>query len=446
MAKEDESESSERKVALRRQLGRLSTFVLAGGRGERLHPLTKDRAKPAVVFGGIYRIIDFVLSNCVNSGIRRINVLTQYKSISLARHIKLGWNILPAELMEFIDVIPAQQRYGEFWYRGTADAIFQNIYTLEREESDHVLVLAGDHIYRMDYLKMFEFHLQKGADLTVAAVETSACESRHFGVLEVNQESGVLEFKEKPKESSSIPGKPGMIYASMGIYIFKKEVLLEELMAKGSEGRHDFGRHILPKLVGKRSFFAYPFVDENRKGECYWRDIGTLDAFYDANMDLVSVNPQFNLYDTDWPIRTHQGQYPPAKTVFAGTDEGRRGEAVDSLISSGCIISGGKVERSILSPRVRINSYASVEESVLMDGVDVGRRAKIRKVIIDKYVQILPETRIGYELENDRRRFTVTDSNIIVIPRGRIIGPDSDLPRWQNLAERSQIDPAGPQT
>jgi glucose-1-phosphate adenylyltransferase len=438
---------SEDQVALRRELERLSTFVLAGGRGERLNPLTKDRAKPAVVFGGIYRIIDFTLSNCINSGIRRINILTQYKSISLARHIKLGWNILPAELTEFIDVIPAQQRYGDFWYRGTADAIFQNIYTLEREESDHVLILAGDHIYRMDYLKMLEFHVEMDADLTVAAVEMAAAEARHFGVLEVDQENRIIDFKEKPRQISSIPGKLGRIFASMGIYIFKKNVLMEELLKEGGEKRCDFGRHILPELVGKRRFFAYPFVDENQNGESYWRDIGTLDAFYEANMDLVSINPQFNLYDRDWPIRTHQRQFPPAKTVFSGTnEEGRKGEALDSLISSGCIISGGRVERSILSPLVRVNSYASVEESVLTDGVDIGRHARVRRAIIDKYVQILPGTSIGFDKENDRKRFAVTESGVVVIPRGRVIGADSDLPRWHHLSERSQVNPADSQS
>lgn len=434
--READRKKQENQVALRRELGKLSTFVLAGGRGERLHPLTRDRAKPAVVFGGIYRIIDFTLSNCINSGIRRINVLTQYKSNSLARHIKLGWNIFPSELMEFIDVIPAQQRYGEFWYRGTADAIYQNIYTLERENSDHVLILAGDHIYRMDYLKMLEFHLERQADITIAAVEVPSCESEQLGVLEVDEGQRVLDFKEKPQQSPSIPGRPGKIYASMGIYIFKKDVLLEELLAEGSESRYDFGQHILPALVEKRRLFAYPFLDENRTAGSYWRDIGTLDAFYETNMELVSVEPQFNLYDEDWPIRTHQIQSPPAKTVFAGRDDRERvGEVLDSLISNGCIISGGRVERSILSPKVRIHSYSSIEQAILMSGVDVARHVKIRRAIVDKYVQILPGTEIGYDPEEDRKRFTVTDSGVVVIPRARIIGPDSDLPRWNDPAK-----------
>jgi len=430
---EADREKRENRVNLRRGLGKLSTFILAGGRGERLHPLTEDRAKPAVIFGGIYRIIDFTLSNCVNSGIRRINVLTQYKSNSLAKHIKLGWNFFPSELMEFIDVIPAQQRYGEFWYRGTADAIYQNIYTLERENSEHVLILAGDHIYRMDYLRMLEFHIEREADLTVAAVEAPAGESEHLGVLEVDHEHSVVDFKEKPQHSPSIPGRPEKIYASMGIYIFKKDVLLEELLEGGGDRRYDFGKHILPELVGTRRLLAYPFVDENRSEGSYWRDIGTLDAFYEANMDLVAVEPQFNLYDKDWPIRTHQIQSPPAKTVFAGKDDRDRvGEVLDSLIPNGCIISGGRVERSILSPMVRVNSFASVEESILMSGVEVARHVKIRRAIVDKYVQILPGTMIGYELEADRKRFTVTDSGVVVIPRGRIVGPDSDSPRWND--------------
>jgi glucose-1-phosphate adenylyltransferase len=337
--------------------------------------------------------------------------------------------------MEFIDVIPAQQRYGEFWYRGTADAIFQNIYTLERENSEHVLILAGDHIYRMDYLRMLEFHIEREADLTIAAVEAPACESEHLGVLEVDEGRNVRDFKEKPQQTPSLPGKPGRIYASMGIYIFKKDVLLEELLKEGGDDRYDFGKHILPELVGKRRLLAYPFVDRNRTEGSYWRDIGTLDAFYETNMDLVSVEPQFNLYDRDWPIRTHQIQSPPAKTVFAGIDDRDRiSEVLDSLICSGCIISGGRVERSILSPMVRIHSFASVEESILMSGVDVARHARIRRAIVDKYVQILPGTKIGYELENDRRRFTVTDSGVVVIPRGRIIGPDSDSPRWNDPA------------
>jgi glucose-1-phosphate adenylyltransferase len=405
---------------------------MAGGKGERLQPLTQDRAKPAVQFGGIYRIIDFTLSNCINSGIRRTNVLTQYKSISLARHIKLGWTFLPSRLNEFVDVIPAQMRYGEIWYRGTADAIYQNIYTIQREDPSRVLILAGDHVYKMDYSRMLEFHLDKGAEVTIGVVEQPLAESRHLGVLQADKSERITEFREKPKEVSGLQGKPGFVCVSMGIYIFEKSVLFEELIPRAQkEEGHDFGRDILPSIVQERKVYAYRFVDENRRENPYWRDIGTLDAYYDANMDLVSVNPEFNLYDERWPINTYQPQFPPAKTVFADSGpNARRGETLDSLLSSGCIISGGKVVRSILSSRVRINSYARVEDSVLGEGVDVGRYARIRRAIIDKYVQIEPGTEIGYNLEKDRQRFTVTDQGVVVIPKGRVIGPEDDRPMW----------------
>ncbi len=424
-------ERSQHSVGLR-ELDRLTTFILAGGKGERLHPLTENRAKPAVTFGGIYRIIDFTLSNCINSGIRRVYVLTQYKSVSLARHIKEGWNMLPSELGEFIEVIPAQQRYGESWYRGTADAIFQNIYTVERENRDFVLILAGDHIYKMDYSKMLSFHLEHQADVTIGAVEMPISTSRQFGVLQVNDGFEVTEFAEKPEVARPIPGKPDSIYASMGIYLFNKETLFEDLIpAVAHDNMRDFGQEILPSLIGKRRILAYEFEDENHRVPPYWRDIGTLDAFYEANMDLVSVDPQFNLYDARWPVRSYQPPFPPAKTVFADPGEGaRRGEVLDSLMSSGCIVSGGHVRRCILSPRVRINSYAHVEESVLMNGVEVGRRARIRRAIIDKYCTILPDTVIGYDLEADRKRFTVTEGGVVVIPASRVVGPDKTIPTW----------------
>lgn len=427
----DLSGRSRRAVGIR-DLDRLTTFVLAGGRGERLYPLTGDRAKPAVVFGGIYRIIDFTLSNCINSGIRRVHVLTQYKSVSLARHIAEGWNILPAELGEFIEVIPAQQRYGETWYRGTADAIFQNIYTIEREDRDFVLILAGDHVYKMDYSKMLSFHLESDAEVTVGAVEMPASDSRHFGVIQVDDSGRIVEFHEKPEVGTPIPGKPDSIYASMGIYLFNKEALLEELIpVVAHDNLVDFGRHILPALVGRRRLMAYEFEDENHRVPPYWRDIGTLDAFYEANMDLVSVDPQFNLYDSRWPVRSHHPPSPPAKTVFADPGDGaRRGEVLDSLMSPGCIVSGGHVRKCILSPKVRVNSYAHVEESVLMDGVDVGRRARIRRAIIDKYCTILPDTVIGFNPEQDRKRFTVTNDGVVVIPSARVVGPEKVTPLW----------------
>lgn len=420
----------------------LSTFVMAGGKGERLYPLTKDRAKPAVPFGGIYRIIDFTLSNCINSGLRRINVLTQYKSFSLANHLKNGWNIFSSDLYEYLNVIPAQQRVGEYWYRGTADAIYQNIYTIEHENAEHILILAGDHVYKMDYSKMLIYHLEKRADVTIGAVEMPAELGPQLGVLEVDEAGRVVGFEEKPESPKTIPGKPGQIHASMGIYIFTRKALYEELIPEAErESEHDFGKNVLPQLVGRRRVFAYGFVDENRGAVPYWRDIGTLDAYYEANMDLVAVSPLFNLYDKRWPLRTYQPQFPPVKMVFADEGKGaRRGEALDSMISSGCIISGGRVVRSVLSSQVRVNSYSLVEDSVLMEAVVVGRYARIRRAIIDKFVEILPGTTIGYDLEEDRKRFTVTESGVVVIPKGRLIGPDKDVPRPRDIFLESSRD------
>ncbi len=414
----------------------LSTFIMAGGKGERLFPLTKDRAKPAVPFGGTYRIIDFTLSNCINSGIRRIHVLTQYKSVSLDRHLGMGWNIFHSELGEHIDMIPAQQRVGEYWYRGTADAIFQNVYTIERENPDYVLILAGDHIYKMDYSKMLLFHLERGAEVSVGVVNLPINQGKQLGVLEVDQEDRIVGFEEKPSNPKSLANQPDMICASMGIYIFNTKTLYDELIFNAKEDEHDFGKDIIPRMLEKRKVYAYHFVDENQTAQPYWRDIGTMDAYYEANMDFISVSPQFNLYDKHWPIRTYQLQLPPVKMVFA--DEGkraRRGQALDSLVSSGCVISGGTVKRSVLSPQVRINSYASIEDSVLMYSVDIGRHARVRKTIIDKYVTILPKTEIGYDLEKDRKRFHVTDSGVVVIPKGRIIGPNEDRPRWEDHSQ-----------
>jgi len=397
------------------------TFVMAGGKGERLWPLTKDRTKPAVPFGGIYRVIDFTLSNCINSGMRRAYVLTQYKSASLQRHIRLGWNILSSELNEYIEVLPAQQRTGESWYLGTADAIYQNLNTLEIENPDEVLVLAGDHIYKMNYATLVDYHRAESAELTLSVVEMDKHESVHFGVVEVDSAGRVIGFEEKPINPKTIPNKPDKIYASMGIYVFKHTALVEELKhdALDSTSSHDFGRDIVPKMV--RSGFkvmAYNFIDENKKNAQYWRDIGTLDAYFEVNMDLISVDPVFNLYDKQWPLRTYQEQCPPAKSVFAGEEiTGRVGLALDSLVSSGCIISGGQVKRSILSPNVRINSYSHVTDSILMEGVNVGRHATIRRAIIDKDVNIPEGTVIGYDLDEDRKRFVVTESGIVVVAK-----------------------------
>jgi glucose-1-phosphate adenylyltransferase len=392
-------------------------MVLAGGRGERLYPLTRDRAKPAVPFGAIYRIIDFTLSNCINSGIRRIYALTQYKSTSLHRHIQFGWDILSAPLGEFVEAIPAQQRIDEHWYQGTADAIFQNIHILQEERPDLVLILSGDHIYKMDYRKMIAFHLEKEADLTVAAIRMDRKLSREFGVMEIDENWRIVGFQEKPEEPKAIPGDPGGILASMGIYIFNTEVLVRRLIEDTrSDSSHDFGKNIIPRMIGRDRVFAFDF----RRGDCggtgYWRDVGTIDAYYEANMDLISVTPQLNLYDSQWPILTYQPPSPPAKTVWI--EEGRVGTALNSIISNGCIISGGNVRRSILSPRVAIHSFAEIEDSILLEGVDVGRNAKIKKTIIDKEVQIPPGMEIGYRLDEDAKRFTVTASGIVVVPKG----------------------------
>lgn len=398
------------------------TFIMAGGKGERLYPLTKDRTKPAVPFGGIYRIIDFTLSNCINSGLRKIYILTQYKSASLQRHIRLGWNILPSELGQFIEILPAQQRVGESWYLGTADAIFQNLYTLEIDQPDEVLILAGDHVYKMNYWTMIDFHRQLNADLTVGVVEVEKEKAAHLGVVEVDGQGKIAGFQEKPKNPKTIPEKPDKIYASMGIYVFKHPVIEQELHddARNSKSAHDFGRDIIPQMLKKGlKVCVYNFLDENKREAQYWRDIGAIDAYYEANMDLVQVKPIFNLYDKDWPIRTYQEQFPPAKTVFAGEEiPGRVGLVLDSIIPGGCIISGGKVIRSILSPNVRIDSFTEISDSILMEGVNVARYAKIKRAIIDKDVNIPEGMVIGYDLKEDKKRFFVTESGIVVVAKG----------------------------
>ena len=392
------------------------SMILAGGRGERLYPLTRDRAKPAVPFGGIYRIIDFTLSNCINSDVRRIYVLTQYKSTSLNRHIQFGWNILSVPLGEFMGVIPAQQRMGEQWYQGTADAIFQNINLLQEDKPDHVLILSGDHIYKMDYRKMIAFHLEKGGDLTVAAIRMDHRFSREFGVMEVDENRRIIGFEEKPETPKTLPGDREGILASMGVYVFNTEILVRRLIEDArSESSHDFGKEIIPKMIQKDKVFAFDFREGDQGGTGYWRDVGTIDAYFEANMDLVSVTPHLNLYDSQWPILTYQAPFPPAKTVLE--EAGRTGTALNSILSNGCIISGGSVKRTILSPRVRVNSFAEVEDSILLEGVEVGRHARIRRAIIDKGVEIPPGMEVGYHLEEDSKRFTVTGSGIVVVPK-----------------------------
>lgn len=396
------------------------TFIMAGGKGERLMPLTRDRAKPAVPFGGIYRIIDFTLSNCINSGIRKIHVLTQYKSVSLVRHLWMGWNIFDAELGEYIDIVHPHQRAQEHGYQGTADSVYQNIYSIEAERPPYVLILAGDHIYKMNYAAMVESHRQTEAQVTVAVVRMPVEKSHSLGVAELDEKNQIIRFIEKPDSPKPIPSDPAQIYASTGIYLFNRDVLEEELSQDAQQDtEHDFGRNILPNcLKNKRRVIAYLLEGEDGQPP-YWRDVGTLDAYFEANMDLVQVTPTFNLYDTDWIIRTYMEQHPPAKFVFGGGDHPSRvGRALDSLVPGGCIISGGTVNRCVLSPNVRIHSYSEVSDSVLMEGVEVGRHARIRRAIIDKEVKIPPSTVIGVDPKEDRRRFTVSESGITVVAKG----------------------------
>ena len=386
-------------------------MVLAGGVGERLYPLTKERAKPAVYFGGPYRIIDFTLSNCINSGLRKIFIALQYKSLSLSRHLRMGWSVVADELGEFIEILSPQKRVGEHWYLGTADAVYQNLYSILRENPRHLILLSGDHVYKMDYAKMLRVHRDRNAGATMAAIEVPSEEAQRFGVLQVDQEERLTRFLEKPKNLPA--GEP--VLASLGIYIFDMDVLVPALEADArTNSTHDFGKDIIPSLISKVPVYAYRFYDENKKAAKYWRDIGTLDAYYDANMDLCHVNPDFNLYDPEWPLRTYQVQAPPAKFVFA--DEGRRcGQALDSIISAGCIISGSRITGSVLCPNVRVHSFCDIDQSILMPGVRVGRHAKIRRAIVDRDVFVPRGALIGYNEEEDRRRHTVSDSGIVVV-------------------------------
>jgi glucose-1-phosphate adenylyltransferase len=400
--------------------------ILAGGKGSRLEPLTRDRAKPAVPFGGIYRIVDFTLSNCLNSGVRKNLILTQYKARSLDRHISRGWQgYLCRELGEFIDVVPPQQRIDEHWYQGTADAVYQNIYTLEKERPTCIIILAGDHIYKMDYMKLVERHTETHADVTIGALRMQTALAGQFGVMEVDAENRVAGFEEKPERPKTIPGDAEHVLASMGVYVFNARFLFEQLCLDATRhaSLHDFGRDVIPSVIGTHRVFAYPFLDENRKKDAYWRDVGTLDAYYEANMDLVSVDPLLNLYDVRWPIRTHQPNLPPPKFVFAEKGPGgRRGQALDSIVCQGTIISGGQVERSVLGPNVRINSYAQVAESILFERVNIGRHAKVRRAIIDKDVQIPAGFEVGYDHDQDRARgFTVTDNGVTVIAKTHVM-------------------------
>jgi glucose-1-phosphate adenylyltransferase len=412
-------------------------LVMAGGKGERLYPLTLDRSKPAVPFGGIYRIIDITLSNCINSNIYKIVILPQYKAQSLVEHLEAGWNIFSYALGHYMRIVPPQMRVGEDWYRGTADSVRQNLYLIERETPEHLLILSGDHIYKMDYSYFKAYHEEKGADITISVIEVPASESRRFGIVEVAGDYRITGFKEKPASAEPMPGDSRYVLASMGVYIFKAEVLIDLLK---SSDKDDFGRDIIPMALERYSLYAFPYKKENRiedyvytieedgnrvrvldpciRDSSYWRDVGDLDAYWNANMDLSGVDPNFNLYGTKWPLRTFQVQYPPVKTIFMDTDSNRTGMALDSIVSHGSIISGGIVKNSVLSNNVIVRSWSEVQESVIMSDVEIGRHCKIMKAIIDKANRVPPHTKIGYNREEDRKRFTVTPRGIVVVPRG----------------------------
>jgi glucose-1-phosphate adenylyltransferase len=393
--------------------------LLAGGAGERLFPLTRDRAKPAVPFGGNYRIIDITLSNCINSGLRRVYILTQYKALSLNRHVREGWTgIVAQELGEFIEILPPMQRVSANWYMGTADAVYQNIYSIGAEQPKHVLILSGDHIYKMNYGKMLDSHKESGADVTLATLPVDPSEVASFGVVEVSRSGEVTGFQEKPKTTElRSPFNPNKVDASMGVYIFNTDVLLPALMkdAEDPDSKHDFGHNILPAILGHYKMNAYNFVDENKQEALYWRDVGTLEAYFDANMDVASVTPTFNLYDASWPMRTRVRQYPPAKFVFG--EPGRTGMAVNSVISAGCIVSGAVVRNSVLSQDVRVNSYSEVDSSIIFSHVNIGRHCRIKRAIIDRDVHIPEGTVIGHNEAEDRRNYFVTPTGITVVTR-----------------------------
>jgi len=407
-------------------------MILAGGKGSRLYPLSRDRAKPAVPFGGRYRVIDFALSNFTNSGFYKIKVLTQFMSNSLNRHITMGWR-LDSNLGHYIDIVPPQMRIGESWYLGTADAVYQNINLIADEDANYIFIFGGDHIYRMNVRQMYNYHKEKKSDMTVAAIPIPIEKASEMGVLEINEEGRIISFQEKPTNPKPMPGRKDVALVSMGNYIFNRDVLLNILNKDHNDknSSHDFGKDIIPRMINTHNVFIYDFntntwpnIEEKEKG--YWCDIGTIEAYWEANMDLCSVTPRFNLYNKDWPIRTLCCPYPPAKFVFSNEPGSRVGRATDSLVSEGCIISGGHVDRCVLSPGVRINSYAYIKESVIMEGVEIGRHCRIQRAIIDKDVQVPPNTIIGYDHEHDKKHFHITDSGIVVIPKKEIIYSDEE--------------------
>lgn len=399
------------------------TMLLAGGQGERLNPLTLYRSKPSVPFGGKYRIIDFALSNCLNSGLRRIYILTQYKSDSLNQHIFEAWSIFNPELGEYIYSIPPQRKLNNEWYMGTSNAIFQNLNLFSSEKkAKWVLILSGDHIYKMDYLKMLQYHVDINADLSMACIEVPKDDASRFGIVNVDDSFAVKSFIEKPKEPLEIPNKPGYCFVNMAIYVFNAAILKEVLteMESNKLKGHDFGKDVIPYMIKSgRKVFAYNFEDMNNKTKPYWKDIGTIDSYYEASMDLISVTPEFNFYDNDWPMRTYQYQAPPAKTV---SHEGERvGRTLNSMICDGTIVSGGLVERSLLGTNVRVNSFSYVTDSIIMNNCNIGRHARIRRTIIDKNVRVPENYEIGFDIESDKKKFHVTDSGIVVIGKNQIL-------------------------
>ncbi|HVW84294.1 MAG TPA: glucose-1-phosphate adenylyltransferase [Bryobacteraceae bacterium] len=413
-------------------------ILLAGGAGERLSPLTAHTAKPAIPFGGAYRSIDFTLSKCVNSNIRRMFVLTQYKALELSRHIREGWNMFSGEMNEFIEVIPPMKRVHEDWYRGTADAVYQNLESILSEDTGLTLILAADHIYKMDYREMISWHRQKGADITLATIQVPPEEARRFGVVRMETSGSVSGFEEKPRHNHPTPSifNPRMISASMGVYVFNTSTLIRALLrdAREPNSSHDFGRDILPACIGESKVFAYDFHDLNHNTVRYWRDVGALDAYYDANLDLLSPLPDFNLYDRNWPVRTHMPQQPPAKFIFSAEDR-RVGVAIDSIVSAGCVIRGGRLTRSILSPGVRIQSSCEIDSSIIMNDCEIGRNSRIRRAILPPNSVIPENTTIGYNQDEDSARgYTITEAGVVVVPP-----PQSSLSRYEEAGETAGL-------
>ena len=403
-------------------LSKTLTVVLAGGAGSRLQPLTLQRAKPAVPFGGKYRIVDFTLTNCLHSGLRRILVLTQYKSHSLQKHLRDGWSIFNPELGEYVTPVPPQMRTGDNWYSGTADAIYQNLYLIERSEAEWVIILSGDHIYRMDYAPMIEFHKQSGASATVACMDVDINKASQFGIMSLDNTGKVIDFDEKPQNPRHVENNPDVALASMGIYVFSTRALIDAVTRdhEVDSSNHDFGKDILPSMMDDQRVYGYRFGGDSGRvsPDRYWRDVGTLDAYYESNMDLLEAVPPMNLYQPDWPIRTYSGQNPPARTTQGAY--GSEGIFINSIVSSGSVISGGSVQESILFHNVRVNNESVVERSILFDGVDIGNGVHIRNCIIDKYVKVPDGERIGYDIDKDRQRFSLSSKNVVVVPKGYV--------------------------